>query len=53
MKIKQTLLFSDKNVEVKAGSKKNKKKIVFKPYAQNQEFLLPKNIAESICEGHY
>ena len=52
MKIKQKLLFSDRNMEVKANSRKKKKKVVFKPYAQDQEFLLPKNIGESICDGH-
>ena len=28
------------------------KKVVFKPYAQNQQFLLPKNIDDFVTKGH-
>jgi transposase len=49
-KQKQTLLFSNKKVDVTKPIKKPK--VVFKPYSQNQEFLLPKNLEEEIEYGH-
>ncbi len=48
----QTKLFIEGNIEVKERAFKKKRKIVFKPYSQNQEFLLPKNIDEFIGSGH-
>jgi len=47
---KQILLFSNKNNGVAKPIKKPK--VVFKPYSQNQEFLLPKNLEEEIDVGH-
>ena len=52
MKIQKTL-FSDKNIAV--GTiipPMKKKKIVFKSYSQNQDFLLPKSLHEFVEHGH-
>ena len=51
MDIKQQKLFSNENVEID-NICKIKKRVVFKTYNQNQEYLLPKNIEECISEGH-
>lgn len=49
----QKILFSDKKIPLRAKHKsKNNRKIVFKPYSQNQQFLLPKNIDDFIGPGH-
>ena len=48
----QAKLFSEDNIEIKEKRHKKKRKIVFKPYSQNQEVLLPKNIDEYIGPGH-
>ena len=48
----QSKLFSEGNIEVKEKKHKKKRKVVFKPYSQNQEFLLPKNIDDYIGPGH-
>ncbi|PIN72686.1 hypothetical protein COV22_02585, partial [Candidatus Woesearchaeota archaeon CG10_big_fil_rev_8_21_14_0_10_47_5] len=49
----QQELFSNKKISV--GGKhvvKNNRKAVFKPYSQDQQFLLPKNIDDFIGPGH-
>ena len=52
MKIQKTL-FSDKNLVVGTIiSPVKKKKIVFKSYSQNQDFLLPKSLNEFVEPGH-
>lgn len=51
-KQKQSLLFGNKHIGVNATKQIKKLKIVFKPYSQNQEFLLPKNLNEEIADGH-
>ncbi|MFH1209927.1 MAG: IS1182 family transposase [archaeon] len=48
----QSLLFGDKKIFTTGSNLVKKPKVVFKPYVQNQEFLLPKNIEEEILEGH-
>ena len=48
----QSKLFSQDNIEVKERRSKKKRKVVFKPYSQKQEFLLPKNIDDYIGPGH-
>lgn len=48
----QSKLFSEENIEVEERTFRKKRKIVFKPYSQNQEFLLPKNIDEFVGPGH-
>ena len=48
----QAKLFSEESIEVKEKRCKKRRKIVFKPYSQKQEFLLPKNIDDYIGPGH-
>ncbi len=48
----QTLLLGDKLIDIEKAKTREKPKVVFKPYSQNQEFLLPKNLEEEIVEGH-
>jgi transposase len=49
----QKSLSSDKEIEIKDQiSITRKKKIVFKPYTQNQDFLLPISINDFITPGH-
>jgi transposase len=50
---RQKTLFSDEKLVLKNKTVKvNKKKVVFKPYSQDQQFLLPKNIDDFIGPGH-
>src|SRR3989338_2950534 len=53
MKIKKTLI-SNKEVIVESGRSvlKKKRKIVFKPYSQHQDFLLPKSLSDYVELGH-
>ena len=53
MKIQKTLI-SNKEVivENRKSVLKKKKKIVFKPYTQNQDFLLPKSLSDFVEPGH-
>lgn len=51
MKIQKTL-FSDKIIAVAKTVPIVKKKIVFKSYSQNQDFLLPKSLHEFVEPGH-
>ena len=53
MKIQKTLSSSEEIV-VESGKSvlKKKRKIVFKPYTQNQDFLLPKSLSEFVEPGH-
>jgi len=51
MKIQKTL-FSDKMIVVGKMVPIVKKKIVFKSYSQNQDFLLPKSLHEFVEPGH-
>ena len=52
MKIQKTL-FSDKNIVVGTVIlPMKKKKIIFKSYSQNQDFLLPKSLHEFVEPGH-
>jgi len=52
MKIQKTL-FSDKNIVVGIITlPMKKKKIIFKSYSQNQDFLLPKSLNEFVEPGH-
>lgn len=48
----QSMLFSDRKVEIEDVMVKKKPKVVFKTYCKSQEFLLPKNIEDMIPEGH-
>jgi len=49
----QKILFSEKKVPVGMEIQgKKKRKAVFKPYSQNQQFLLPKNMDDFIGPGH-
>ncbi len=48
----QSKLFSEAKMEIKERRHKKKSRIVFKPYSQKQEFLLPKNIDDFIPKGH-
>jgi len=49
----QHTLFSDEKIVVTSLSQLvNKRKIVFKPYYQDQQFLLPKNIDDFVTPGH-
>jgi len=49
----QQTLFSDEKIVVTSISQLvNKRKIVFKPYYQDQQFLLPKNIDDFVAPGH-
>ena len=49
----QRTLFSDKKIDIKNKiTTARKKKIVFKPYAQNQNFLLPKSVNDFVIPGH-
>jgi transposase len=49
----QQTLFSDEKIVVTSISQLvNKRKIVFKPYYQDQQFLLPKNIDDFVTPGH-
>lgn len=51
--VSQQILFSNERIPVNSTSVlKNKKKVVFKSYSQNQEFLLPKNTDDFIGRGH-
>ena len=52
MKLKQKMLFSNKELDVNMCLRKKNRKVVFKPYTQKQESLLPKNIETIICDGH-
>ena len=53
MKIQKTLI-SNKEVIVESGKSvlKKKRKIVFKPYSQHQDFLLPKSLLDYVEPGH-
>jgi transposase len=51
IKIQKTL-FSDKEIVVGRICPTVKKKIVFKSYSQNQDFLLPKSLHEFVEPGH-
>ena len=53
MKIQKTLI-SNKEVIVESGRSvlKKKRKIVFKPYSQHQDFLLPKSLSDYVEPGH-
>ena len=51
MKIQKTL-FSDKEIVVGRIIPTVKKKIIFKSYSQNQDFLLPKSLHEFVEPGH-
>lgn len=53
MKIQKTLV-SSKDIVVESGKSvlSNKRKIVFKPYSQNQDFLLPKSLSDFVEPGH-
>ena len=46
----QTKLFSED--KIRTVKQKRKRKVVFKPYSQNQQFLMPKNIDDFIVDGH-
>jgi transposase len=46
----QTKLFSED--KIRTVKQKRKRKVVFKPYSQNQQFLMPKNIDDFIGDGH-
>ncbi len=49
----QRYLSSDKEIDVKNKiSATRKKKIIFKPYTQNQDFLIPKSIDDFVTPGH-
>ena len=49
----QATLNSDKKIKVEEFSPSSPKpKVVFKPYSQTQEFLLPKNVDDFIGPGH-
>jgi len=49
----QNTLFFDKKIVLKANKILTKKrKVTFKAYSQDQQFLLPKNIDDFISEGH-
>ena len=49
----QQTLFSDEKIVVTSISQfVNKRRIVFKPYYQDQQFLLPKNIDDFVALGH-
>jgi len=49
----QQTLFSDEKIVVTSMSQLvNKRKIFFKPYYQDQQFLLPKNIDDFVAPGH-
>lgn len=49
----QKTLFSEKKIEIKDKILASKKrKVVFKPYSQDHEFLLPKRIDDFIGQGH-
>ena len=49
---KQKLLFGANLIDINGVDKVKKRKVVFKKYSQTQEFLLPKNLEEEICDGH-
>lgn len=51
MKIQKTL-FSDKNINVEKTISQKKRKVVFKTYSQEQDFLLPKSLQEFVQPGH-
>ena len=46
----QTKLFSED--KIRTVKQKRKRKVVFKPYSQNQQFLMQKNIDDFIGDGH-
>jgi transposase len=48
----QKILFSDKKIHLKKSKYNKSRKVVFKQYSQDQEFLLPKNIDDFIGTGH-
>ncbi|MFH1916064.1 MAG: IS1182 family transposase [Nanoarchaeota archaeon] len=49
----QKVLLSDEHIPLQRKRQcKNKRIVVFKPYSQNQQFLLPKNIDDFIGPGH-
>jgi transposase len=50
--IQQTLFSDEKIVVTNILQLVNKRKIVFKPYYQDQQFLLPKNIDDFVAPGH-
>lgn len=50
--MKQKTLFSNKEIAVGKIAPTVKKKIVFKSYSQNQDFLLPKSLHEFVEPGH-
>ena len=50
--IQQTLFSDEKIVITSLSQVVNKRKIVFKPYCQDQQFLLPKNIDDFVAPGH-
>jgi transposase len=50
--IQQTLFSDEKIVVTSLSQVVNKRKIVFKPYYQDQQFLLPKNIDDFVASGH-
>jgi transposase len=53
MKLQKTLVSSkDIIVENKKSILKRKRRVVFKPYSQNQDFLLPKSLSEFVEPGH-
>jgi transposase len=49
----QNTLFLDKKIVLKTSKMLAKtRKVVFKPYSQNQQFLLPKNVDDFVSKGH-
>lgn len=49
----QATLNSNRKIDVNIDPMpKCKQKVIFKPYCQTQQFLLPKNIDDFICPGH-
>lgn len=47
----QKTLFSGQKIEIR-DLPSSKKKVTFKPYVQDQQFLLPKNLDEFVGPGH-
>lgn len=47
----QTKLFSNKKIKISAADFP-KKKVIFKTYTQEQQFLLPKNLNDFVGSGH-
>lgn len=50
--MKQKTLFSNEEIAIGKIVTTIKKKIIFKPYSQNQDFLLPKSLCEFVEPGH-